>query len=191
MPTPSLWINPANPDWQKSLASLPPTPGCCVFIDIAGSTAMKQHGLLRWIAPIYNLFSNAGLFLDPFSPIKAIGDELLFFIEASDLQRSRYTPLQVFDGLWQISRESSLDFPDVRIGATWCDQAYSITFLRGNQDYYGIDVDLTARLRALASERQVVIERRFYDRVAAEYQKSGNKEQFPSYRSFLARRARS
>ena len=84
MPTPSLWINPNNPELKRQVDSMLPTPGYCVFIDIAGSTAMKQKGIRHWIALIHNCFANAHLFLHPFSPVKGIGDALMYYIEAPD-----------------------------------------------------------------------------------------------------------
>jgi class 3 adenylate cyclase len=191
MPTPSLWINPDDPELKRRLNSLQPTPGYCIFIDIAGSAAMKQQGIRQWITLIHNCFANARLFLDPFSPVKGIGDALMYYIELSDLGQSGYTPLQIFDGLWQIATEDDSEFPAVRIGAARCEQAYALTFLPGNQDYYGTDIDMTARLQSLAKEREVVIERRFYEDIAADYRSIGNQEQFVSYRSLRGPRQES
>lgn len=144
---------------------------------------MKQQGIRQWIALIHNCFANAHLFLDPFSPIKGIGDALMYYIELSDLRKSGYTQLQIFDGLWQIATENDSRFPAVKIGAARCQEAYALTFFRGSQDYYGIDIDMTACLQNLAKQREVVIDRRFYDDIAADYQGIANQEQFVSFRS--------
>jgi class 3 adenylate cyclase len=184
MPTPSLWINPGGPNWRQSVEALSPAVGCCIFIDIAGSTAMKQKGIRHWIAVIHNCFANAGMFLDPFSPIKGIGDALMY-IEEQDLAQSGYVPLQIFDGLWQVATDTDERFPIVKIGAAWCEDAYAITFLRGSQDYYGIDVDMTARLQGVAHERQVIIERRLYEKIHADYERTGNKTDFRSFQSLV------
>ncbi len=163
--------------------SLRPTPGYCIFIDIASSTAMKQQGLRTWVALIHNCFANAHLFLDPFPPIKGIGDALMYYIELSDLKQSHYNPLKIFDSLWQVATDKDPGFPEVKIGAARCEEAYSLTFLRGNLDYYGVDIDVAARLLGLAKEREVIVERRFYEDIAADYQSTGNREQFVSFRS--------
>lgn len=183
MPTPSLWINPNDPGWKQRVDELQPIPGYCIFIDIAGSTAMKQRGIRHWVALIHNCFANAHLFLDPFSPLKGIGDALMYYIELSDLKQSGYTPLQMFDGLWKTATEPDSRFPAVRIGAARCEHVYALTFFRGSQDYYGIDIDMTARLQSLARARQLVIERRFYEEVAANYRAIGNQDQFGSFLS--------
>lgn len=182
MPTPSLWINPNDPGLRESVDALKPLPGYCIFIDIAGSTAMKQQGIRHWIALIHNCFANARLFLEPFSPVKSIGDEVMYYIELSDLRQSGYTPLQIFDGLWQTATETDARFPVVKIGAARCEHVYALSFLRGSQDYYGIDIDMTARLRSLARDHQVVVERRFYQEIASDYNRIGNQNQFDSFR---------
>jgi len=144
---------------------------------------MKKQGIRQWVALIYNCFANARLFLDPYSPVKGIGDSLMYYFELSDLRHSGYTPLQIFHGLWNIATEDDSRFPSVKIGAARCEQAYALTFLRGSQDYYGIDIDMTARLQGLAKQREVVIEERFYKDIAADYRRIGNQDQFVSYRS--------
>lgn len=183
MPTPSFFINPHSGNLKTELIKLRPTPGYCMFIDIAGSTKMKQDGFLNWVALIHNCFANAQTFLLPFSPVKEIGDAIMFYVEDGDLQRSGYVPLQLFDGLWKIATETDHIFPAVKIGAARCENAYSITFRQGNQDYYGIDIDMAARIQGEAQERQVVIERRLYDNITTNYNATGNKDNFESYRS--------
>jgi hypothetical protein len=183
MPTKSFWIDPNNFEIMRCVDSLQPTPGYCIFIDIAGSTEMKQKGIRHWIALTHNCFANTKLFLDPFAPVKSIGDALMYYIELSDLSRSGYKPLQIFDGLWKVATDRHLGFPAVKIGAAKCRQGYALTFLRGNQDYYGIDIDMTARLQNSAGEREIVIERGFYEDITVDYQNIGNQEQFVSYRS--------
>ncbi|MGB7291042.1 MAG: hypothetical protein WBD99_02575 [Thermodesulfobacteriota bacterium] len=183
MPTRSFWIDPNDPNLKASVDALPATPGYCIFIDIAGSTRMKQQGIHRWVALIHNCFAIARCFLHPFPPIKGIGDALMFYIEAPDLAWTGYSPLRLFDGLWEMAANPDPLYPDVKIGAARCEHVYSMTFLRGNQDYYGIDIDLTAQLQSLAHAREVVIERRLYEAITANYLSIGNKEQFESYRA--------
>src|SRR6266404_1311043 len=162
MPSECLYINPEEQNFRDRVDKLAPTPGYCVFVDIAGSTEMKQQGLRNWIAFIHNGFSNANLFLAPFAPLKGIGDELMYYIEDIDLQGNN--ALQIYDGLWQTATEQdSKFFKDVKIVAARCQEVYPITFIRGNRDYYGVDIDLTARLKDKAVAKQVVIDSRFHE----------------------------
>lgn len=181
MPTPCLFIDLADSDLKSKVEAMQKTPGICIFIDITGSAQMKSVGLKQWIAKFINCFANSKATLpSQFRPIKIIGDALMYYIEESDLIRSGYTALQIYDDLWQIAAETGADYPEVKIGAAWCDDAYSITFLPGSRDYYGIDIDLTARIQAIAASKEVVIDARLHRRVLENYQVTGNKEQFES-----------
>jgi class 3 adenylate cyclase len=87
--------------------------------------------------------------------------------------------------LWQIATERDPAFPEVKIGAAYCEQVYPITFLQGNRDYYGIDVDLTARLKALADPKEVVVDFRFHERIVQGYAATGNQDDFVSVRRLV------
>ncbi|MBI5886021.1 MAG: adenylate/guanylate cyclase domain-containing protein [Deltaproteobacteria bacterium] len=136
-----------------------------------------------WIALIHNCFANCESFLYSFSPIKSIGDELMFFIEESDLLDSSFTPLQIYDALWQIATDKTSIFPEVKIGATYCKNVYPITFIKNNRDYYGLGIDLAARLKALAKPKQVIVDSMFYDKIMSDYNGIGNKNDFLSVRN--------
>jgi class 3 adenylate cyclase len=181
MPSESLLINPHDPELKTKVELLAKTPGLCIFIDIAGSTAMKASNLKQWVAKIHNCFANARTFLPhQFTPIKSIGDALMYYVEEPDLLESEYKLLQVYDGLWKFVTEAGPEFPDVKVGAAWCDDVYPITFLPGKLDYYGIDIDLTARLQAIAGSKEVVIDQRFHQKVIEDWTLIGNSEQFES-----------
>ena len=182
MPTNCLHINPNDADLKTKVDALKPTPGYCIFVDITDSTKMKEKGIREWVALIHNCFSNCKMFLSPFTPLKGIGDELMYYIEDEDLQKSGYSPLQIFDGLWQVTTESDKKFPPVKVGAARCERVFPMTFLPGNRDYYGIDIDLTARLKGLADPKQIIIESRLYEQIRQGYERAGNKNQFESVR---------
>lgn len=181
MPSPCLLISPNNPNLKADVEALTKTPGICIFIDITGSTQMKCGSLKEWIAKIYNCFANAATLMPPeFVPIKSIGDALMYFIEEPDLLASGYTAMGVYDGLWQMATETATEFPEVKIGAAWCEEVYPITFFAGSRDYYGIDIDLTARLQSTANSKEVVIDSRLHDKVCEHYFSAGNRDQFTS-----------
>lgn len=142
---------------------------------------MKCSTMTEWVAKIHNCFANSAAYLPPqFIPIKSIGDALMYYIEVSDLQKSGYSPLQIYDGLWQLATEKGPEFPDVKIGAAWCEEVYPITFFAGNRDYYGIDIDLTARLQSLANSKEVVIDSRLQGKVTSDFHQTGNQDDFVS-----------
>jgi len=185
MPTTPLLIDANNPNLRNELQGLSNVPGYCIFIDIVGSTQMKQKGLFEWVALIHNGFANAGTLLSSFPPLKGIGDELMYYIEEADLAASGYTAMQVFDGLYQMAKESRDSFPLVKIVAAYCTSVYPITFIAGARDYYGIDIDRAARLKGGSiepslKEREVIIDEAMYKCVRESYDRAGNKSQFSS-----------
>src|SRR5215813_6367037 len=141
MPTNPLLIDAGDHDLKTKLDALAPSPGYCIFIDIVGSTAMKQKSMREWVALIHNCFANARTFISIFKPLKGIGDELMYFIEEADLETSRETPLQIYDALFQIATDTSPGFPAAKIVAAYCSSVFPMTFIAGARDYYGIDVD--------------------------------------------------
>ena len=184
MPTDPLIIDPADPNLMNAVRSLSTTPGYCIFIDIVGSTAMKQRDIHEWVALIHNCFANSTMFLNVFRPLKSIGDELMFFIEDRDLATTGETPLQIYDGLYQVATDMSSAFPPTKIVAAYCTSVYPMTFIRGTRDYYGIDVDRAARLKSIKPrprERELVIDSEMYLRVKSHYDASGNQHQFSSF----------
>ena len=185
MPTPPLLIGANNPNLKEEVDALVQAPGYCIFIDIVGSTLMKQRNIRNWIALIHNGFANAGTFFDAFRPLKGIGDELMYYIEEADLVSSGYSAMQVFDGLYQIANESDASYPATKIVAAYCTSVYAMTFIPGARDYYGIDIDRASRLKGdcispSLREKEVIIDDQMYGRVRACYDRAGHPPQFAS-----------
>ncbi len=93
----------------------------------------------------------------------------MYYIEDADLLGSGLCPWQLCAALWKIASETDSFFPDVKIGAARCKDVYCFTFLQGSRDYYGIDIDLTARLKAIAASKEVVIDFRFREKITESY----------------------
>lgn len=178
MPTDPLFIDANDSKLKNKLDGLKKTPGYCIFIDIVGSTAMKQDGMSEWVALIHNCFADAATI---FKPLKSIGDELMFYIEGVDLESSGNTVLTIFDQLIQIATNSNSAYPPSKIVAAYCTSVYPMTFLRNTRDYYGIDIDRTARIRSTPMVRELVIDSNMYDKIKVEYDRTANKQQFPLF----------
>jgi hypothetical protein len=179
-----LLIDPfENPDLKEEVANLGTTPGYCIFIDIVGSTAMKQSGICNWVAKIYNCFADANSFFGKFKPLKSIGDELMYFIEEADLVERGESALWLYDSLFQIAENTKDDCPETKICAAFCSSVYPLTFLKGVRDYYGIDIDRAARLKGNEvniKSRQVLIDTGMYERVMQAVSLIGNNDEFSS-----------
>jgi len=169
----ALYFDPSDPDLGQKVLSLAPTPGYCVFVDMTGSTAMKDQELYRWASRIHNAFANVSTFMpDGSYPLKSIGDALLYFIPSSHLGRTHQVPLQLFAGLASVVDDSDSIFPEQK-AAIVRGQAYELTFIRDRPDVYGKDVDLAARLASVAKSRELVMNRAFYEEVKAAYARVG------------------
>ncbi|TGG96386.1 MAG: hypothetical protein ERJ67_00875 [Aphanocapsa feldmannii 277cV] len=184
MSTEPLFIDFSDLNIGERVSALEPKPGICVFIDIVGSTAMKQESMQHWIGQIGNAFSYCNALLAPFRPLKGIGDELMYFIEDADRGADGQTPLQIYDALFQIANPDSPNIPQTKIVAAHCCNVFALTFLQGKADYYGLDIDLTARLKSVQpapKERELIIDHGFYNKIKEDYDKTGNQSDFYSF----------
>jgi hypothetical protein len=184
MPAKSVLIDPiSNPNLKEVLATLSATPGYCIFIDIVGSTAMKKSEISDWVAKIYNCFSDVDSFFYKFKPLKSIGDELMYFIEADDLEKTGETALGLYDSLFEIAKNTRDGYPETKICAAFCSSVYPLTFIENVKDYYGIDIDRAARLKGNQVDiksRQVVIDSLMYNEVMKAASLIANRDQFVS-----------
>ena len=164
----------------KELEELQPTPGYCILVDIVDSTALKDSGLDVWPMRIFNTFSLVRNYLKECLPLKSLGDSLMFFVRESDLNERGQTALDLFLPLTYVAQEESREiFGRSKIAAAYCQDAYEITFLKGTDDIYGKDINLTARLMALALEGELVMNEGFVDRVRKAYDASPFQKEFP------------
>lgn len=111
-----------------------------------------------------------------FTPLKSIGDELMFFIPESELKGE--TALSIFSGLCNIIDSNEPYLREVKIGVAYCQQAYDITFIKDTIDIYGKDIDLTSRLLSVANSKEIIMNNEFVEQIRKEYDTIGNKNQF-------------
>jgi len=177
----SLFINPYDKDLPQKVLQLKPMNGYCFIIDIAGSTELKDIDLSKWIIFIYNTFANimGNLFMK-FNPIKSLGDALMFFIPEDNMKDE--TPLTLFHSLWNIISSDESNLGQVKIGATFCSDAYDITFVPDSVDVYGKDIDLTARLSSLAESQEIIMNVGFVEKVREQYDKLEDTENYSEVR---------
>jgi hypothetical protein len=57
-------IDPSEPGYQDKLDSLSPTKGYCIFIDIVGSTRIKDGPLSEWATKLHNTFAHIANWLE-------------------------------------------------------------------------------------------------------------------------------
>jgi class 3 adenylate cyclase len=163
---------------KKVLRELPKTPGICFFIDLVSSTNIKyQTEIDVWGRMLNNTF-NFISFLNALSDkiVKGIGDEIMVFIPDNELgyhpfYRDYFTVLEelyaTLDNLKNFPNEG--DFLTCKVGIHYCTDVYNITFLEGVNDYYGKDIDLTARLMSKTAANRIVLSEMFYQKVTVNF----------------------
>jgi class 3 adenylate cyclase len=163
--------DPNSERMVRVLNGIPKCPGTCIFMDINRSTDLKYSGgISDWGRKLNNTF-NFLLYGSHFENyiVKGIGDEMMLFIPDEDLNgnssgRSYYSILEdIFSALYTIQYHPDPQlFLECKVSIHYCTEVYNITFFEGANDYYGSDIDLTARLMTKCVERRIVLSERFY-----------------------------
>ena len=150
-PAEMFYFDPNDRDLKQHILAITPEPGYCFFIDIAGSTSLKQNQKFpAWAALIHNTFASLRGFLPAKArPLKLLGDGLLYFIPESELSSWGENALSLFYCLKPAAADPFGPSSPIRIGVVR-GEAYGLTFFKNAPDFYGSDVDLAARLQALA-----------------------------------------
>jgi len=166
--------DPNSEETVPCLAAIPKCPGTCFFMDINRSTDMKYvGGLTDWGRKLNNTFNFLSLLNDfPDNIVKGIGDEIMLFIPDDVLKskpgiNSYYKLLEeIYATLFNIKHYPvEQTFLACKVAIHYCTEVYNVTFFEGANDYYGSDVDLTARLMTKCLENRIVLSEKFLMKV--------------------------
>ena len=166
--------NPNSTEIEDKLKQLPKCPGTCFFIDIINSTDIKyKTELWEWGKKLNNTFNFISFLNDiPDNVVKGIGDELMFFISDEDLKTktfyNNYLALleEIFATIDNIKNYPISDvFLNCKVAIHYCTEVYNISYFEGANDYYGRDIDLTARLMSKAKDNRIILSEKFYTKV--------------------------
>ena len=168
-----------SPEIQERLSNIPKCPGTCFFIDVVNSTGIKHNNSIEyWGRILNNTFNFISILKDLSSNIiKGIGDEIMVYIP--DKEMAKHTLYNdYFSILWDlfytIENLKNIplkdDFLTCKAGIHYCEDAYNITFLKDVNDYYGKDIDLTARLMSKTKANRIVVSEVFYKKIRQEYE---------------------
>lgn len=174
------YTDPNSEEMVKRLGDIPKCPGTCFFMDINRSTDMKYLGGLKdWGRKLNNTF-NYLLYANHFQNniVKGIGDEMMLFIPDEILKKKKsnnsYFALleDIYSGLFLIRNHPDPDlFLNCKVAIHFCAEVHNITFFKGANDYYGSDIDLTARLMSKSRENRIVLSEVFYQKVLKDLEK--------------------
>jgi len=135
---------------------------------------MKYQGGLRdWGRRLNNTFNFISILNDfPDNIVKGIGDEIMLFIPDEVLHQKRvirnyYSLLEeIYSTLYNIKHFPVADmFLLCKVAIHYCTEVFNITFFKDANDYYGSDIDLTARLMSKSLENRIVISEKFLQKV--------------------------
>ncbi len=167
---------------REMVKNLESVPGTCFFIDMHKSTAIKYKiPPSEWITRFHNTFSFISFLNDfPDNIVKGIGDEIMLYIPDSELKlKSAYNSHFALLEEIHATLYNILHFPDqekffqCKVAIHYCTDALNISFFKGANDFYGKDIDLTARLMQLTIENRIVISEKFYDKVLEDLKEAG------------------
>ncbi|MEI7500527.1 MAG: hypothetical protein WCK84_08760 [Bacteroidota bacterium] len=168
------YSDPNSKEMVRELDQVPRCPGICFFMDINRSTDIKyQGGLKDWGRKLNNTFNNL-LYANHFQHhiVKGIGDEMMLFIPDDALHKKStnntcFALLEdIYAGLYLIRNHPNPDlFLNCKVAIHYCTEVYNITFFEGADDYYGSDIDLTARLMTKGIENRIVLSESFFVKV--------------------------
>lgn len=174
--------DPDSKEMKEHLQHLPKCSGTCIFIDLVNSTRLKYEcGIEQWGRLINNTFNIINFLNDfPENIVKGIGDELMLFIP-DDVLFAKNTINDYFSLLFEIfaTLDNIKNFPldglfiDCKVGIHYCTEVYNITFFEDFNDYYGIDIDISARIMSKSKANTIVMSESFYQKVYEDFQ---NKE---------------
>ncbi len=173
------YLNPASTELGKELESISKCPGTCFFIDLVGSTAIKyKEDLKSWGRKLNNTFNFISILNDfPNNVVKGIGDEIMLYIPDEELNKKStvndyFSLLQeIYSTIYNIKYHPLQDsFMQCKVAIHHCLDVYNITFLEGVNDYYGKDIDLSARLMSKSRANRIVISEAFYQKVIKNHQ---------------------
>lgn len=169
------FTDPHSDEMLGLLAQVPKSPGVCFFMDINRSTDIKyQGGLADWGRKLNNTFNNL-LYANHFQDyvVKGIGDEMMLFIPENDLasrpaNNTCFALLEdIYAALYLIRHHPDPDlYLQCKVAIHYCTEVFNITFFEHANDYYGSDIDLTARLMTKSVESRIVMSEAFFIKVA-------------------------
>lgn len=166
--------DPESQEMKEKLQKIPKCSGTCIFIDLINSTGIKyEHKVEIWGTLFNNTFNIINLLNDfPSNIVKGIGDELMLFIPDSVLLKKNNIN-DYFSLLFELfaTLDNIKNFPleglfiDCKVAIHYCTEVYNISFFKNFNDYYGIDIDIAARLMSQSKANTIVMSERFYNKV--------------------------
>jgi len=164
--------DPNAPEMTELLRSIPLCPGTCIFMDVSRSTELKYtETLVEWGRKLNNTF-NILLYANHLEKfiVKGIGDEIMLYIPDEELtsrvsDNDYYSLVENIHSALFLIRQRREVFLTCKVAIHHCTEAYNITYFERANDYYGRDIDLTARLMTKCIENRIVLSEECFTKV--------------------------
>lgn len=166
--------NPRSEEMHQMIEELEPVPGVCIFIDLINSTADKyRDDKNTWIKKVNNTFNFISVLNQfPNYVVKGIGDEMMLYLPDSELKTNNaFNNYLSLLGEIYATMDTLINHPlkelfyECKVGIHYCTHVYNISFFEGVNDYYGKDIDNSARLMAKAKGNRIVMSEAFFNKV--------------------------
>lgn len=176
-------LNPTSAKLEEQISKLEKIPGVCIFIDMINSTADKyRDDKNTWIKKVNNTFNFISIINEfPDYVVKGIGDEMMLYLPDSKLKDNvAFNNYLCLLSEIHATMETLFHHPlkelfyECKVGIHYCTEVYNISFFEGANDYYGKDIDSSARLMQKARANRIVMSEAFYQKVLSDI---GNQQQ--------------
>ena len=174
------YLDPFSKELDDLISKMETTPGTCIFIDLINSTADKiLHPDNSWIKKLNNTFNFISVINQfPNFVVKGIGDEMMLYLPDDELQHNKtvHNYLALLGEL-HATVETLIRHPlknlfyECKVGIHYCTNVYNITFFDGVNDYYGTDIDASARLMQKSRGNRIVLSDDFYQKALSDAEK--------------------
>lgn len=167
------YLDPFSKELDDLISKLERTPGTCIFIDLVNSTADKiLNPDNSWIKKLNNTFNFISVINQfPNFVVKGIGDEMMLYLPDHELKHSKtFHDYLSLLGELHATVETLINHPlknlfyECKVGIHYCTNVYNITFFDGVNDYYGTDIDASARLMQKSRGNRMVLSEDFYQK---------------------------
>ncbi len=173
-------LNISSDEYRKKLDRLKQIPGTCIFIDVCGSTELKNKSDSRYWIPVIGNTLSVGQTLPLLeNPLKVIGDELMYFIPDEEVKGNKAAHAIMMQSLTQFVSTWGyfLDNTMLHLKAAihYTTDVYQISYFgtpeKPQLDYYGSGIDLSARLMSVTDDRVIIVSDDFLNIAKQEYPK--------------------
>jgi class 3 adenylate cyclase len=112
--------------------------------------------------------------------VKGIGDEMMLYLPDTELKNNdAFNDYLSLLGEIYATMDTLINHPlkelfyECKVGIHYCTDVFNISFFEGVNDYYGKDIDSSARLMTKAKGNRIVMSEAFFEKVLLDIKEQG------------------